>query len=1059
MEHIIDFEKQSQALSELFQKISERNTFLFLGAGSSVTQDKGFLASTLIDFYQDKKQIDLNVSDLTTFVDLIEAREDLSRDEFDEYVDVCLRRLNPTDSHMKLASIPWRQILTTNMDILIEQAYQKIENTPNECLKLRISRGKKELTYQCSNDEIKLIKLNGCISAKKDFPLVFSSSDFEANQIYYNLVLRELKNPSDNIRFLAIGYSFSDPWASKLFNVIDSTGFRDNRFLYLVDPNISDSILPLYKKKNICVIKTTFDDFIQKYKDWEDSNNKNYLKSKRINFYTSQNSEISLDPRILLRLSDNLIQLNSNTQHKKFVSKKDFYIGEEPNFQIINKHYDVIKKDKIKTVKKDILSILQKNNTKILPIIFLTGSFGTGKSTFAYRLIRNILQDSNFGKTAAFEIFDSAKLFIPDLSELFNSSRAETIILYFNSIEINYIFKSLLDFRNRLSIEQYNQFNILIITSIRENILEINQLDKVITNSFRINIDVPLTEVECLELVRNLKSCSLISYRDARKEKEIVNKIIKKYGSDSYISLMELVTHNHHIDDLLEAYKQLNELAQKAFLYTSLLFQYSIKMPSSLLKNLVSKDWQDFRKEVIEVEGKGILFQEIITSYSSDPDLYFKTKHPLISEKLINHILKPSEIYKHFQTIITHLNPGNSSSILATSLLKAIKVNNALSPVQINKLYDLAYINLNESHQYILHYSINLQHRNNLKDLEKAEKLLIYADSLVNERDSKLIHRRAVITFEIAKEWFKIEKTELVKTIRYLKESRELFEIKQLIDPCSSYSYYDFIKLELWALDNLVLDDEEKLLTRVNIEENFDVAERTVTDYKYRILTLENEYKQKYVFKDNEDEYLKYLDDCYDNPDLRPYALILLFNFYLSKNDFENCEEYLSELEYYKDIDDVMKLLFKYYGRNLNIMSNRLKFYELIREYPKIEDTFALRYNYFNFIASAYNKDFKSSYEYVNHINDKFNFLNPDFQLPWKETDSDNVELFYGIITLNRRRFKIIKIPRLNQTFNLIKKKNDYIIGKEYKANLYFYLNGIKADILSEVLKEENNSK
>jgi len=322
MQHITDIDNQSHLLYDLFEKISERNTFLFLGSGSSITQEKGFLSSTLIEYYQDRKRIDLNINDLKTFVDVIEAREDLSRDEFDEYIDECLRSIKVSEGHLKLASIQWRQILTTNMDLIIEQAFQKIENTSRECLKLKVIRGKKELTYQCSNDELKFIKLNGCISSKKEFPLIFSSSDFSQNQTLYNSVLKELKNPSDNTRFLAIGYSFSDPWANYLFQIIESTGYRDNRFLYLVDPNITESILPLYSKKKICVIKSTFDDFINKYKKWEDTNNKSFLQSKRIIFSTAHDSNIVLDSRTMLRLSDNLLQLNS----PEFDSKNFYFI-------------------------------------------------------------------------------------------------------------------------------------------------------------------------------------------------------------------------------------------------------------------------------------------------------------------------------------------------------------------------------------------------------------------------------------------------------------------------------------------------------------------------------------------------------------------------------------------------------------------------------------------------------------------------------------------------------------------------------------------------------------
>ncbi len=1051
MEHITNLTEQQDLLYELFEKISERNTFLLLGAGASVSQEKGFLAKTLIEFFQDKKHVDLGVADLKTFVDIVEAREDLSRDEFDQYVDVCLRKLKITDAHKNLASIPWRQIITTNVDLLVEQAYQEVDDSPDQCLRLKVVRGKKEQTYQCANDEVKLIKLNGCISSKKEFPLIFSSADFKSINSFYKSVLNELKNPSDVTRFISIGYSFSDPWSNYLFDIIDSIGFRENRFLYSVDPFVSDSILPLYSKKKICAIKCTFEEFIQHYRNWEETNNKKFIESKGIQFTTSNESSIFLNSRVLLRLNGTLTQLNSRTQSSKFTSKKEFYIGDEPNFQIINKNYDIEKKDKIKLVKKKIYSIIENRDSKILPIVFLTGSFGTGKSTFAYRLIKNIISDTHYGKNIAFEVHDANKLSIPDLTELFISSRAENIILYFNSIEINYIFKSLLEFRNKLSIEQYNQFNIIIITSIRENILIKNQLDKVITRSKIINVDTPLKTGECELLIRNLRDCGLLKYRDIQEEKSLIKRIQKDYSSDSFISLMELITNNHHIDDLLEAYKQIEDSAKEAFLYTSILYQYSIKMPASLLKNLISRNWQEFRDNVIEVDGKGILFQEVIKSNSTEPDIYFKTKHPLISKKLIEIILKPTAKYKYVQSIITHLIPGNTSSFIATSLLKAIKNNGDLNNIQLNRLYDLANENLGDSHHFILHYAINLQHRKNIKDLEKAENLLLYADSLVPYRNHMLIHRRAVINFELAKQWYIKEKKELIKTIRYLNEARELFEIKKIFDPNSSYSFYDLLRMEFWCLEKLKLDEEEELQARIRIEENFDVADRTVTDYKYHILTLKNVYKDKFVFKNNEKVYLDYLDDCYDKPELRPYALILLFNFYLHLHDYERCNVYLEELEIYKDINDVLKLLFKYYGRNLHLMSNRLKFFDLIHEFPEIEDSFSLRYNYFNFMAAAYNKHFPTASEYISKVYDRFNYLNPDFQLPWKETDTETIETFKGKIVKSNKGYKLLHVPTLAQKFYLIKKKNDYMIGKEYSARLFFYLSGIRAEIIEEI--------
>ncbi len=1046
MEHILNINTQQEDLFELFNSIAKRNTILFIGAGASIDKGKGFLAKTLIEFFQDHKHVNLQTEDLKTFVDIIEANEKYSRDEFDEYVDNCLRNISLNDGHRIVATLPWRQIISTNMDLLVEKAFDELENTSSEYLKLKTIRSKSELLYQCSHDELKHIKLNGCISSKKEYPLVFSTSDFSNSNSYYKSVLNELRNPSDKIRFLWAGYSFTDPWAKYLFDLMEEFNYRENRYLYCIDPYIPESILPLYADRKIRVIKASYIEFFNKYKDWEETNNISYLQSIKTKFTTANHSDISLKTRILLRLSNKIEQLSPSTK-ARHISKKEFYSGEEPNYIVISKNFDIIRESTLQSTKDKIINILN-SEVNLIPIIFLTGSFGTGKSTFAYRLIYNILNDSAFNSTVAYEVFDSSNLNSNDLADLFTSSRSKNILLYFNSIEVDYVFKSLLEFRNRLSIHQLTEHNILIISTIRENILEKKQIEKEISNSNIFNIDTALNNEESKQLVRNLKECGLINYRDKQEENSIVQQIYKKFGADSFITLLNLVTNGSHIYHLLDAYNQLSKEAKIAFIYTSLTYQFNILMPASILRKLISKDWQEFRQKVIKVEGKGILIQENVDSNATDPDLYFKTKHPLISSYLIGQILKPQEVYKHYSKLMNSLNASNSSSLFASNLLKSIRINNNATQTQLNKLYDLAYNNLNDIPHFLLHYSINLQFRRDIIELTKAEKLLQYAESQTNRRDSKITHRRGVINFEISKHWYKNE-SDPIKAMQYFESARELFEIKKIIDPCSSYSYYDLINIEIWYLKNIETTEEEELQIRVKIEENFDLAERAVLDFKNRIFELKEIYKREFVFKDNEEKYIDFLENTYENEELKPYALILLFNYYLGKEDYEKCSSYLFELELHKDINDVARLLFKFYGRNSHTIEYRIRFFKLMKEFPEIEDVDSLRYNYFNFIAEAYNKNFKVAFEFCHNISDRFNYLNPIFQLPWRDSVSSANEVFKGTIRKDKRGNKVLFVPSLRKYFYLIRKKNEYIFEKEYAANLFFFLNGIRAEIIS----------
>ncbi|WP_164891102.1 SIR2 family protein, partial [Botryobacter ruber] len=184
--HIIDFEgAQLEHLHELFKKIAEGNVILFLGAGASVTDEKKFMSYEVMELYQTKLGRDFGTKDIVEFVDMLQEQRDLSRKDFDNFVDSLLRRLPVTEAHKTLASIPWRQIITTNYDLLVERAFDEVANTSNEKFKLIRVRKKQEYSFHTANNEVKYIKLNGSIEDKKEYPLVFSSNDFKEARKFY----------------------------------------------------------------------------------------------------------------------------------------------------------------------------------------------------------------------------------------------------------------------------------------------------------------------------------------------------------------------------------------------------------------------------------------------------------------------------------------------------------------------------------------------------------------------------------------------------------------------------------------------------------------------------------------------------------------------------------------------------------------------------------------------------------------------------------------------------------------------------------------------------------
>ncbi|WP_411895118.1 SIR2 family protein [Winogradskyella sp. A2] len=1054
MEHILDLEKQSEQLIKLFKKISEGNSILFLGAGASISEKK-YLSKEIIDNYESYLGKEYNQPDITKFVDILSADPEFDRDHFDREVVNMLSKYKPTDGHLTMASIVWREIITTNYDLLVEQAFDKVKSSTNYAHDLVPIKEHKDYNYRVSNSEIKYVKLNGCLQDKRKYPFAFSTDDFDRVNKFYKVVLNDLKNLSDRISFISAGYSFSDSFGNDLLEKYDSYNFRDRKWIYNIDPYPNENALHYYKQKRISIIKCSFEEFFKKYEEWNNSQLEAVVKRKRISFTNSQQARINIPHRLAIDLENVLRQLNSQNT-SAFLKDVDFYKGEEPNYDIIRRGVDVIKEDLYKEVRTQIETNISGANDPFLPIFFLKGDFGIGKSTFTLRLINELSNDSEL-ELVAFEILDFLKLKKEDLISLFNISNAKNIILFCDELEVESSFKAMIELRRELSIEQFNDFNVFFLVPIRENILEKYKLQRDFKRTYEIPVSANFSDNEISELLTKLKNVGLVNYRDASQKNEILSNIKNIYKNDSFVSLLKLVTNGKHINDLLDAYNQLSSDSQKAFLYTALLHQFKLMMPASWLKNLVSQNWEDFIKNVVQAEGKGILVQEYVNSYGTEPDLFFRTKHSVIAEELIKKI-EPNKDkqFKLFEKMLNSIDFGKSNSYLINNLLKTLVRSDYYSDSKIEKLFDLGYTRLSDDPHFLLNYSINLQRRRTKKSLRKALEVLVYAESLLSRRNHRFIHRRASINYELAKLLFD-ENEEVTSFVSiYLNEAKELFNIKQLMDPFSPYSYTSYIVLLMWEMKNLNFDDVDKIAQRIQIEELFELAENTVTDDINRILELKAKYVSTVRHSVNLNEYKEYLDGIYADQNLRPYACILLYNYNEDNKEkiddwFVNCEELINEMSNYTENNEVVKFLVKYYGRRLFDVNNRIKFLRLCRKNSFLEDEIPLRYYYFNFIAESYNLHFRDGIEYLKQIKGKFYGLNPSFHYVWSDSDGEEL-IFDGTISQwYKTKYKAVKINQYQQFIQLIKGNyKNYKLGTNVKIKLHFYLYGIKAEIIKE---------
>lgn len=561
------------------------------------------------------------------------------------------------------------------------------------------------------------------------------------------------------------------------------------------------------------------------------------------------------------------------------------------------------------------------------------------------------------------------------------------------------------------------------------------------------NLQGAFEESEVDELLEKLKQAELIKFRDLNEKTQIKKKVLKEYNADSFISLMSLITSGKHEADLISCYNELSEHAKKAFLLTALLHKYKLLMPASWLKQNISMDWNEFEEKVVKAEGKGILIQEIVKSNGTQPDLYFRTKHPLIAERLVDKFMPSKD--KQFTTydrMLRVIEPSITNSYLVNNLLKAFIRGNVFNSQQINKLFVAANTKLSEDPYFLFNFAMNLQKQRTIESIKKGISLLLYAESLLEKRNHRFIHRRACLNFDLAKLYNESGHQSYVQF--YLDEAKDLFTVKQRLDPCSAYSYVDYIKLLIWELNNLALEEEETLEIQIKVEWLFEYANSTVTSNLESISKLHTDYAG-YISKISEDsDYSVYLSNLYDDVTLRPYACILLCNFYLQREEYDTYKEYIHEMEdLYIDNHEIIKYLFHYYGAHLYIPEIRVKLLQLARENPNLEEEMPFRYNFYNFISEFYNNNYSEGKRFLSNLRNKYT-INPTFHYIW--SDSDGKEMtFNAKIRESYNGFKEIKISTMQLKVRLIKGDySKYSIGDAVKVKLHFYMYGLLAEII-----------
>lgn len=1049
MSHILDIEKSQSELIEIFEEIWEKKVILFLGAGASVTDEKKYLSNELIEYYRAEKSIPYDPKgNIVDFVDKVFSIKEYDRNDFDLRTVQYLKTLKFCEHHKILIDMPWISIITSNIDLLIENAIEEYKKD-NEFEFIKNSFEFRKTSH--SGRKLKIVKLHGCISDHSKYPLLFSTKDFINNEKYYNLIFENLRQQSPEIKILFVGYSFSDEFGRLLLNKFDEK--FDERGYYLLDPFIKDDEFNLsyHSSKNIKIIKSFSNIFFEKYSNWVLTKS---TKNKKVITYNENGKNIN--SHLQLKLNPFLKPINKSYDNKQ-ISQRNYYLGEEPNYNVIKYNYDIIKQNKIKEITKKVEEIFTTNNRVLYPLVYFKGSFGTGKTTFTFRFINQFIEKHN--ECLAFEIFDLMKFDEKATVDLINNLENITkIIFYSSNSELDLNFKKTREIQARLSSYQFQGKQIIFIQSIRENILETYKRKLNINSEiFEFNVDDNLNDIELMQFIEKLHEQDLLKYRSEKEKSELFSEIKIKFQNnpDQFLILLDYIEKGKHANSIVNTYKSFsNENTKSAFLYTSILFQYGIKMPVTLLKEIIDIDWKTFTENVIRIDGKGIFIQEEFQPENFlETDLYFKIKHPIVAQRFIEKTIKNNELKKKIKNICNNLPSNESSVYVFINLIKSLINYKVFDDAVIFNYYDLAYEKLKNYPYFILNYSRNLEYRGDENSVKKAleiiEDYIDFNEGIFN-RNSNFIHQKATLNFKLAKIYFE---DHLPTSEEYFHEAEELFKIKLNLDPSSIYSYKQYIHMLHWRITKWDLSEEERLVVEFSARNLMRKANENLLEGTYYINKISdqiNRYLRDHsAIKDR-------IDILYSNIETRPYAVLFTYDLFINNPSILEKkyteEDIIEELELYSYNNEVALFLFHYYAERLNFYKYRMKFHSILKTNSSLESKESLNALFFNYIAEYYSHRYKDAFDILKDLKKYYpNAIRKD-KVFWLEQDSYEERIFEGTI-INKDKYYYFKSNETGGELKARIKFEHNQIGKikfynNVKAKLFFNYNGLNAQII-----------
>jgi hypothetical protein len=577
----------------LVTAVSEQRAVLFLGAGAS--RDAFHprrediptgpeLRDRLCDHFLAGKLKHRGLSEVAEL-----AANETSLDEVQLFVAEILKDFRAAEFHKLIPTFRWHAIITTNLDLVIQNAYEQTRDRLQQLIPFFKNGQLIETEMKKYPFPVQYVKLHGCIAHPydRDAPFILATEQYTKWSQQRSRLFERVRDWGRELPFIFCGYSVSDPHIQAiLFDLFDEKLHRPGFFC--VAPNLEEVEKRYWTRQRVIPIDTTFAKFLEAL-------NQAISTTQRILPRTYAGGKSSLRAYFSVphpNESDLLLSFLSDDVDHVFPDMPiqsqrpaDFYRGYDSGWGCIAQKLDA-RRAVIDTVLVDAILPEEEQRSDLVDFYVLKGPAGNGKTVCLKRIAWEAAHE--FDKVVLF-LKTGGSLRYDAIREIYALTRRRLFCFVDRVAILRDEVKTLL--RSCKS----EKLPITIIGAERDNEWNVRcaDLDPFVSNEFPVRF---LNEREIRDLLDLLESHRALGLLENLTFPERLDAFVKRAERQLLVALHELTLGRPFEEILLDEYKGISSSeAQLLYLDVCALNRLGVTVRAGLISRVSGIRFEEFR--------------------------------------------------------------------------------------------------------------------------------------------------------------------------------------------------------------------------------------------------------------------------------------------------------------------------------------------------------------------------------------------------------------------------------------------------------------------------------